>query len=66
MSLPASQAAGRLFLQLLDTVPIRAEEVYVNLPAGAATGGSEACGARKPGFAPTQSAKRARLVVQMG
>jgi hypothetical protein len=41
MSLPASQAAGRLFLQLLDTVPIRAEEVYVNLPAGAATGGSE-------------------------
>jgi hypothetical protein len=39
MSLPASQAAGRLlFLQLLDTMPIRAEALCVNLPAGAATG----------------------------
>ncbi len=39
MSLPASQAAGRLlFLQLLDTMPIRAEALCVNLPTGAATG----------------------------
>jgi hypothetical protein len=39
MSLPAAYEAGRLlFLQLLDTMPIRAEALCVNLPAGAATG----------------------------
>lgn len=61
MSLPASQAAGRLlFLQLLDTMPIRAEDLCVNLPAGAATGRSAS---RTASASPssTSSGRRCRL-----